>query len=124
MALLNAQNIRNGFLKITGLSEDEFKFQNIVDNAQRYVEKRIIPESPDSEEIKCCEYAACAHAVYDYTLQNLLSDRIIVTQLGRASSNYRENSVIQAAFSFRKSVFDSMKDLIRDDSFVFQVMED
>lgn len=121
--LLNSINIRTEFLKITKLSEDEFKFQSIIDNAQRYVEKRIIPESPDSEEIKCCEYAACAHAVYDYTLQNLLSERIIVTQLGRASSNYRENSVIKAAFSFRKSVFDSMKDLIRDDGFVFQVME-
>ena len=117
--LLNSINIRTEFLKITKLSEDEFKFQSSIDNAQ----KRIIPESPDSEEIKCCEYAACAHAVYDYTLQNLLSERIIVTQLGRASSNYRENSVIQAAFSFRKSVFDSMKDLIRDDGFVFQVME-
>ena len=66
-----------------------------------------------------CEYAACAHAVYDYILQNLLSDKIIVTQLGKASSNYRENSIIQAASAFRKSVFDSMKDLIRDDSFIF-----
>lgn len=122
MPELNAQNIKTEFLKIVSLSEDEFCFQNIIDNAQRYVEARIIPDNLTSEEAASCEYAACAHAVYDYVLQNLLSDKIIVTQLGKASSNYRENSIIQAASAFRKSVFDSMKDLIRDDSFIFQAM--
>lgn len=123
MPILNSENIKTEFLKITKLSESEFSLQNIIDNAQRYVETRIVPDTLSSEEAACCEYAACAHAVYDYTLQNLLSEKIIVTQLGKATSNYRENSVIQAAFAFRKSVFDSMKDLIRDDSFIFYAME-
>lgn len=123
MPTLSSENITTDFLNITKLSEKEFNLPNIIENARRYVEGRIIPSSLTSPDIARCEYAACAHAVYDYTLQKLLSDRIVISQTGNAVSDYRENSMIEAAYSFRKSVFGSMKDLIRDDSFVFETME-
>lgn len=123
MPLLNTQNIKSDFITITGLSENDFKYLSVIENAKRYVEARIIPEALTPAEISGCEYAACAHAVYEYALQQIISDSIIISQVGKAVADYRENSVIQAAYAFRKSVFDSMKDIIRDDNFVFQAVE-
>lgn len=123
MPSLNAENIKANFFAITKLTASEFKLQSIIDNAKDYVESRIIRDSLTSDETARCEYAACAHAVYEYTLQKLLSDRIVITQTGNAVTAYRENSMLEAALAFRKSVFGSMKDLIRDDSFVFKAME-
>ena len=58
-----------------------------------------------------------------YFIQSQLAEKIIVTQLGKTLTDYRHESVIQSALAFRKCVFDSMRDLIRDDDFVFQTME-
>lgn len=120
---LNLQNIKDDFLKITKLSQQEFELIHIIENAKRYVEKRIVPEDLSASEKIACEYAASAHAVYEYTLQNQLSEKIVLSAEGKAEYGYREASIIQAAFAFRKSVFDSMRDLICDDDFVFRTME-
>lgn len=123
MQILSSDKIRSDFLKVTKLTVSQYNHDYIIENAKRYVEKRIVPETLNEFEIASCEYAACAHAVYDYTLQSQLAEKIIITQLGKTLTDYRHESVIQSALAFRKCVFDSMRDLIRDDDFVFQTME-
>ncbi len=117
---LNTENITGIFKQITGLNDDEFCQQKLISNSKSYIEGRIIPRKLSADQASHCEYAAAVHAVYDYTLQKLLSDRIVISQSGKAVSQYRENSMLEAAYSLKKSVFGSMKDLIVDDGFIFE----
>lgn len=121
-ATLNTENITGIFKQITGLTDDDFCQQKLISNSKSYVESRIIPRELSTEQTDRCEYAAAVHAVYDYTLEKLLSDRIVISQSGKAVSQYCENSMLEAAYSLKKSVFGSMKDLILDDGFTFETM--
>ncbi|MBQ9376081.1 MAG: hypothetical protein IJU04_07095 [Ruminococcus sp.] len=123
MPVLNEQNIKADFLKITKLTQQEFNLMHIIDSAKRYVEKRIIPDYLSTSEQTACEYAACAHAVYEYTLQNQLSEKILLSNEGKAEYAHCDDGAVKAAFAFRKSVFDSVRDLVFDDNFVFRAME-
>ena len=114
MSQLNSLNIKNHFRQLTGISEQEFSQQTIVDNAAKYIEKQLKYRELTEPQKERCEYAAAVCAVYEYVLARDLSERIVVTQDGRAVQDFRDQGAVSAAFELKKAALDSISDLTND----------
>lgn len=123
MVQLNKINVTDFFLRLTGITAEDFSQHAIIDNSVSYIENRLAVDTLTESQQERCEYAAAVHAVYDYILTRNLTEKITVSQSGKViNQNYRDYS-ITAAYELKKSVFDSIKSLVGDDGFTFFTTE-
>lgn len=119
MSKLDHSNITDYFLQLVGIPKEDFSRQDIIESSAEYVENLIIPEMLTQPQKDRCEYAAAVHGVYEYILTRSLTEKIVITQSGKAVYDSHDEGALSAAFALKKSVFASMKDLIRDNGFCF-----
>ncbi|MGN1113982.1 MAG: hypothetical protein ACI4RC_02535 [Oscillospiraceae bacterium] len=112
MSQLSKANIAELFLKLTGISKEEFNQQEIIESSAVFIESRLGEKKLSAEDKSRCEYAAAVCGVYEYILSRNLAEKIVVTQSGKAVSDYSDSNAVSAAFQLRKTVLDSISDLI------------
>lgn len=122
MFRLNHYKIKEYFLKLTGITEESFAQQSILENAAEYIEHRITRRMLSEAQADRCEYAAAVCAAYDYILSRNLEEKIVITQDGNAVLDYKDDGSISAALELKKSVLDSIQNIIRTDNFSFSAI--
>ena len=122
MLQLNKIKVTDYFLRLTGIPAEDFSQYAIIDNSVSYIENRLKDTLSESQQERC-EYAAAVHAVYDYILTRNLNEKIVVSQNGKVVNQAYQDYSITAAYELKKSVFDSIKDIIGDNSFTFFATE-
>ncbi|MGN1132843.1 MAG: hypothetical protein ACI4RN_00135 [Oscillospiraceae bacterium] len=118
MSQLSKANIIEIFLKLTGISKEEFNQQEIIESSAVYIESRLSGKTLSAEEKNRCEYAAAVCGVYEYILSRNLAEKIVVTQSGKAVSDYSDSNAVSAAYKLKQTVLSSISDLIGS-GFVF-----
>lgn len=117
---MNNENIKMLFCRITGVSVDKFPYSDLIERAAVLVEERLSREPASQSEIAGCEYAAAAQAVYEYTIEKSLSDRILLTENGAAYTQ-KPQQTVSSARQFRNAAFSALKDMAKDDGFLFML---
>lgn len=122
MLQLNHLNIKKYFLKLTGITEENYDQENIIENSAEYIESRVSRHILSDSQVDRCEYAAAVCATYDYILSRNLKEKIAVTQDGRAIYDYKDEGAVSSAYELKKSVLESISNLIRKDDFKFSAI--
>ena len=107
MEYLNYDRVKARFLSVTGMPADEFTEGSIFDNAEQFVLSHLSkpPEELDRHELKLCEYAAAAVAVYDHCMILRLTDRPVMSETGKVTAHREQKDIMQAAAELRREAF-------------------
>ncbi len=123
MAQITYANVKDLFLRITGLDSDDFEYEDLINSGIDFVQQRLIVE-PDDDSVTKCEYAACAAAVYDYVLESSMRLKVMFSENGAAYDETADEKGIAAAKRLKSSAFAALRGLVRDDDFVFMGTEE
>lgn len=116
---MERENIKMLFCRIIGISSEKFEYADLIERAAAMLGEKLVREPLDESETAKCEYAAAAQAVYEYTQEKALSDRIVLTENGAAIE--RSQQSVNSARQFRNAAFAALKDMIHDDDFLFML---
>lgn len=119
MENISFDNTMSIFCRITGIDKTSPEWSQTIENAVSYIRQKLCVTELDSVAAARCEYAAAAVAVYDYTAQRQLSDRILLTENGTAYNGAYSPKSLEAAQSFRKYALANLRGLVGDDEFLF-----
>lgn len=103
MAELSYDGIYEEFMRITGLSEDEFSYGSLIENASQYISSRLksdIEELSEAQE-NLCVYAAAAVAVYDYAFEARLKRIQVLSENGSVISERPGTDIENTASKLR-----------------------
>lgn len=122
MLQLSKVKIKEHFLKLTGILNEDYEHDSYIENAAQFMESRITHRLLSETEVDRCEYAAAVCAVYDYILARNLGEKIFITQDGRAVYDYKDEGSISAAYELKKSVLQSISSIIDKENFKFSAI--
>ncbi len=120
MVEINYDNVRAIFCRIVGIESEEFPYKILIENAIEQVRGKLIRDLESRIDAARCEYAAAASAVYDYTLEKALDDRVMFSQNGAAYRGAKSSDSLRSAEQFRRSAFAHLHGLILDEDFTFR----
>lgn len=123
MAQIAYNNVKNLFLRITGLDSDDFEYEDLINSGIDFIEQRLCVEL-DEDSVAKCEYAACAAAVYDYVLESSMQLKVMFSENGAAYNEAAHEKGLAAAQKLKSSAFAALRGLVRDDDFVFMGTEE
>ncbi len=119
MAELNLENIKALFCRITATEQEDFQYNDLIDNAVEKICSLITDDEITDDIASKCEYAVAAQAVYDYTMEKTLCDRVVLTENGGAYRGTKTESDVRSALAFKNATLAELHGHIRDENFLF-----
>ncbi len=107
MDYLDYDRVKARFLSVTGMPAEEFSEGSIFDNAEQFVLSHITkaPGELTAGELRLCEYAAAAVAVYDHSVTLWLTERPVMDMTGKVSAQREKQDIVRAAAELRREAF-------------------
>lgn len=117
---MNLNEIIAIFIKLSGISETEAdQYRYICENAVRSLRARLKDNISESESGDSLNMAAAALAFKRYVQQNSANGEIDSFKIGEITVSSSKTGIIASAEDiFQEALFD-IKELLRDDGFVF-----
>lgn len=123
MNYFNYDGVAENFMRITGISANDFAHSALLENAADYVVTHlsVSPESLNENQLLLCEYAAAAVAVYDYAFELCLKDRPVMSENGNVTLRNEDSSLLEKARLLRSEALNrlSAADLTEPQNFAF-----
>ncbi|WP_124099398.1 hypothetical protein [Ruminococcus sp. Marseille-P6503] len=123
MAQITYDNVKNLFLRITGLDSEDFEYEDLINGGIDFIQQRVCVQLDEAAAAKC-EYAACAAAVYDYVLESSMRLKVMLSENGAAYGETASEKGLAAAQRLKSSAFAALRGLVRDDDFIFTGTEE
>ena len=107
MEYLSYERVKSRFLSVTGMPAERLAEGSIFDNAEQFVISHLTvsPETLSEEQLKLCEYAAAAVAVYDHSMTLCLTERPVMSESGSVNIQREKQDIIAAAAQLRREAF-------------------
>lgn len=107
MEYLSYERVKSRFLSVTGMPAEGLAEGSIFDNAEQFVISHLTvsPETLSEEQLKLCEYAAAAVAVYDHSMTLCLTERPVMSESGSVNIQREKQDIIAAAAQLRREAF-------------------
>ena len=107
MQYLDYDRVKSRFLSVTGMPAEEFSEGSIFDNAEQFVLSHLnkAPDELTEGELRLCEYAAAAVAVYDHSMILWLTERPVMSETGKVTAQREKGDILEAASELRREAF-------------------
>ena len=99
MEYLDYENMVEQFLRITGLSSEDFQQEALIGSGAAAVMARLTVSSDQLTDFQrgLCEYAAAAVAAYRFVSEKCLRERPVMSENGRVSFSPCDLEAVKAA---------------------------
>ncbi|MCD8095929.1 MAG: hypothetical protein LUE12_07360 [Ruminococcus sp.] len=105
MQYLSFDNVKEIFLRTTGVSEDDFEHSQLLENAEDFVLSHLSVSYDEltSVQVSLCEYAAAAVAVYDYSFELYLRQQAVMSESGEVTLTRADKYQLEASGRMRSN---------------------
>lgn len=107
MEYFDYDRVKQRFLSVTGMPADDFPEGSIFDNAEQFLLSHLTadPAALTQPQLRLCENAVAAVAVYDCCMTARLARRPVMSENGMVTAQRGTKDITDAARAFRSDAF-------------------
>ena len=123
MAEISTQNVTAIFVRISGLGSAS-GYSDLISRSIAKISAALTVETLDAAQAASCEYAAACEAVYEYALEGVSCERLVMSEQGGINRCGADPLTAEGADALRKHAYAELAGFAKLGGFVFETVEE